>query len=336
MIRGMRGMRAARACRCAGLAGSLLAALSCTATGCASTEGEQAHAAEIAAAAAELESAPPRAVEERLDRLCVATAQAPAERFWAAWLLAQLHAAGSADRPFRTELTRAAGAEPEVRASTASHLLATLYHAGQALAAREQAQRRASPPGTGSSDLPPELLELGPERAAANLELCAATACFRLGFEDEARRVLERTPELLRVESCLELLERTRVRRALRPWVCAMVGEHLRGRDELLAYRFGVLALEGAERFGQALPAPESAAIEAWILRGASVRFVCPESGTPYLPGERRSPVSGVPHLEYVAAPRPRDARSPRRSLKAARRRASSRRALRAARGRAP
>ena len=48
------------------------------------------------------------------------------------------------------------------------------------------------------------------------------------------------------------------------------------GEEE--AYRFGVIAVESADRFGYELPEHLVAHIDDWILHSAGVRFVCPES----------------------------------------------------------
>ena len=92
--------------------------------------------------------------------------------------------------------------------------------------------------------------------------------------------------------------------RGLATWACEAFFEFTKSKDELEAYRFAVLALEGGERFGAELPDARARELEGWIARGASVEFVCPESGTPFVPGQRRSPVSGIPQLDYVAVPR--------------------------------
>ena len=78
----------------------------------------------------------------------------------------------------------------------------------------------------------------------------------------------------------------------------------MRAADELEAYRFAVLALEGGERFGSSLGEPDAKRLTDWILAGAKVEFVCPESHTPFVPGLTRSPISGIPHLDYVAVER--------------------------------
>ena len=100
-------------------------------------------------------------------------------------------------------------------------------------------------------------------------------------------------------------LDRCQIQAKLKPWVFAMVFEYMRDKDELLAYRFGILAIEGLERFGFTLPPETVAHIEDWIVHGASVMFVDPESQMEYVPGQRRSPISGVPHFDYIAVQRP-------------------------------
>ncbi len=117
--------------------------------------------------------------------------------------------------------------------------------------------------------------------------------------------ILARSPELLHHETCFAVLDRLCVPTAVRPWVCEMVFHHIRDTDEVEAYHFGVLAVEGRERFGRAMSRAAIDRVEHWIVAEATLLFVCPESQTSYLPGERRSPISGVPHLDYVPVERP-------------------------------
>jgi hypothetical protein len=236
----------------------------------------------------------------------------PEPRFWAAFVLAEAHGLAAVNGAFVEELsstgrigaigTGASGPRP-ARASPVAHLVASVYHAG---VARSLAQGAASAGAHADarSLLPAALRELSPADAAANLQVLVTCAYHRLGFEGEVARALEGNSELLRLEDALAFLERVQVRTELRPWFCAAVFEHLTSRNEREAYRFGVIAVEGEERFGSALAGEEIRRIEDWIVEDARVMFVDPRSQTPYLRGQRRSPISGVPHLEYVAVER--------------------------------
>ena len=51
------------------------------------------------------------------------------------------------------------------------------------------------------------------------------------------------------------------------------------------------------------LPQRSPVAVEGGI-DGADVVFVCPESQTPFMRGESRSPISGIAHLDYIAVER--------------------------------
>ena len=138
----------------------------------------------------------------------------------------------------------------------------------------------------------------------ARIAVLEALADSRLGFRDDAARRLAELPELATAQATLALLERLGIERALWPSILAAAHERARDTDELEAYRFAILALEGAERFGRALPVPEQRRLSDWILGGASVQFVCPESRTAFVPGLTRSPISGVPHFDYIAVER--------------------------------
>jgi hypothetical protein len=260
----------------------------------------------------------PEDVVMRLNRVLADTQDAASEfalqRFYAAFLLAQVHAAASMGSPFREEPTtfrsrvggigrRDPSDEDMERPSRTAHLVATMYHASFARSLYEQAAR-SGPQKDGIVLVPDELWNLGVDHADTNLQILLTTTYSRLGFRDEVAKTLAQSPDLLKPERCLAFLESSHVQTRLKPWVCVMVFEYLKNLDELQAYRFGILAVEGQERFGHALPRSVVGRIDDWIVSGASVKFVCPESQTAYIPGQRRSPISGVPHSEYVAVQR--------------------------------
>lgn len=262
----------------------------------------------------------PEEVVERLNRVLADTQADPEDfalqRFYAAYLLAQLHAAASMGRPFRSEPTtyksRVGGIgqhEPEEvqkrQPSPTAHLVATVYHASYARSLYERAAR-SGPMKDGVVLLPEELWNLGVDKADTGLQILLATTYSRLGFREEVAKTLSRSPDLLEPNRCLAFLDACHTQNRLKPWVCDMVFHYLKEIDELQAYRFGVMAVEGRERFGYGLPAQEVDRIEDWIVNGASVMFVCPESQTAYIPGQRRSPISGIPHIEYVPVERPK------------------------------
>ncbi len=299
-------MRAARAC--------LALALACAA--CSSPRGFDQARARLGTGLSALEAGDERAVDREACAVLAATQDDPRahalQRFFAAWLLAQAHARAAEGAPFLEESTSARGAigpigrreaEPDRRPAPDAHRVASVYHASQARALYGAAAR-SGPTREGTSLVPDALWDFGVDAADANLQILLATTYHRLGFRSEVAKTLARSPELLELARALETLERYRVPAALRPWSCAMVFDHLRATNEEEAYRFAVAAIEGGERFGHALPAPEVARLEDWILHGASVQFVDPRSQTPYLPGATRSPISGTPHVEYVPVER--------------------------------
>jgi len=260
----------------------------------------------------------PEEVVTRLNRVLVDTQNEPndfaLQRFYAAFLLTQVHAAASMGMPFRQEPTtlrsrvggigqRDPSDEEMRRPSPTAHLVATMYHASFARALYDKAVR-SGPQKDGIVLVPDELWNLGVDQADANLQVLLSTTYSRLGFRDEVAKTLAQSPDLLEPARCLAFLDNSLTQTRLKPWVCEMVFEYLKNLNELQAYRFGIMAVEGRERFGYGLPEASVARIDDWIVNGASVRFVCPESQTAYIPGQRRSPISGVPHIEYVAVQR--------------------------------
>ena len=219
------------------------------------------------------------------------------QRFWASFLLAELHTFAAAE-PFLTEPGAARGpasTSRSARPSDTAHLVAAIDHASRA--------RHLFPRVSGK----PVPAALGPREMSgvrATLDLLVATGLARLGFRSEVGRLLEDSTALFDPALCTSELERLGVRRELYPWVCVMASEAIRGTNEPDAYRFAVMAIESKERFGVALPEDAVRDLEGWILTEASVQFVCPRSQTAYLPGQRRSPISGVAHFDYVAVPR--------------------------------
>ncbi len=232
----------------------------------------------------------------RLENVLVSTQTDPEshafQRFWASYLLAELHSA-AASAPFLTEpppasalVYASSGATP----SRTAHLVAAIDHASRA---RHLFPRIANRP------VPAELESLTTEDVQANLDLLVATGLARLGFQTEGGTILANAPKLLDPDQCRTELARLALREDLVPWVFVLASDTLRKTDELRAYRFAVIAIESG-----ALPAETVERLETWILTGASVQFVCPRSQTAYLPGQRKSPISGVAHRDYVAVPR--------------------------------
>lgn len=260
----------------------------------------------------------PEEVVARLNRVLTDTQEDPGEfalqRFYAAFLLAQVNAAASMGSPFREEPTtyrsrvggigrRDLAEEDTLRPSSTAHLMATMYHASFARSLYARAAR-TGPQKDGVVLLPEELWNLGVDHADTNLQVLLTVTYARLGFRDEVANTLASSPDLLQPNRCIPFLDSCRTQTRLKPWVCEMVFHYLKDRDELEAYRFGVMAIEGRERFGYGLPPHVVDRIEEWIVDSATVQFVCPESQTAYIPGQRRSPISGIPHIEYVPVER--------------------------------
>ena len=246
----------------------------------------------------------------QLEGLLAATQRTAREdtniRFWSSYCLALLHAR-AADEPFLADhgpawlaagaLESASSEAPTPRPNETGHLLAAIDNATRALSLTRGRE----------ADLIDYLgrpVPGGLPRAKTRLHLIVAMSFTRLGFEKRGRAALARTPELLSLDSYAKFLDAYDIRPGLRPWMCYMVSHHLRSSDETTAYRFAILAIEGQERFGAALPSSGVLELEDWILRGAKARFVCPQSETEYLPGQKSSPISGIPHFEYVAVRR--------------------------------
>jgi len=246
----------------------------------------------------------------KLEGLLAATQKSAREdadiRFWSSYCLALLHAR-AADEPFLADrgpawleasaLESGSIGLPTPRPNETGHLLAAIDNATRALSLTRNRE----------ADLIDYLgrpVPGGLTRVKTRLQLIVAMSFTRLGFEKRGRPFLSRTPELLSLNSYAKFFEDYDIRPGLRPWMCYMVSHHLRASDETTAYRFAILAIEGQERFGAALPETGVLELEDWILRGAASRFVCPQSETEYLPGQKSSPISGIPHFEYVAVRR--------------------------------
>jgi hypothetical protein len=274
----------------------VLALLPCAACAAPALEPAQCRA-ELERANQELEAGELERVEQRLNRvLALAASDSALERFRAAETLARLAAARSfaLEAPGARAVEAAAGSAQRDRDETGGVVL-VVYHAAQALDERERAARaEAAGGGTAGRSV---------AEACAGLRILLAAAHERLGFPLEAGALLAAS-ELQQARSALARFEALDIPPGARTWACHALFERLRGRDELEAYRFAVLALEGRERFGLALPEAEAARLAAWIEGGARAAFVCPRSQTPWLRGMTRSPLSGVPHLDYVAVER--------------------------------
>ena len=155
-------------------------------------------------------------VIHRLNRVLVNTQTEPEtfalQRFYAAFLLAQIHATASLEAPFLTEATvgrdRIEGIGSPRRVpygqnpSTTAHLMATIYHASYARSLHASAAVSEAEADEGAL-IPDELSGFDLDRALANLQILMTTAYARMGFREEAAEILADSPKLLEPESCL-------------------------------------------------------------------------------------------------------------------------------------
>jgi len=216
---------------------------------------------------------------------------------WASRFLAELHLQ-ALDRPFLTE----PGPEYGSLSGTA-HRVAAIE---QLAHARVLADELLAGEGANAT-VPAECAHFAPEGypgLAQCLDATSAGLYGRLGFDAAAGELLTDVTGLDDPLALAARLDGLAVARPVRPDLCALLARRARATDELAAYRFAIVALESEERLGAPLAPAEAAELEAWILGGASVRFICPRSQTDFVPGLDRSPVSGTPHLEYEAVPR--------------------------------
>lgn len=227
-------------------------------------------------------------------------------RFWTSYCLALLHAR-AADEPFLADRGPAWLDANALESVDTSAVAPRPNETGHLLASIDNATRALSLMRNRNADLIEYMDQPVPGgfgRVNTRLRLIIAMSFTRLGFDKRVEEALARTPKLLSLNTYAEFFEEYGIRTGLRPWMCYMVSHHLRTRDETAAYRFAILAIEGQNRFGTALSATGVLELEDWILRGADSRFVCPQSETEYLPGQRSSPISGISHFEYVAVRR--------------------------------
>ncbi len=280
---------------------------------CGSTEQWEKNQQGLALATQQLETdGSLQAVAIRMQSLLDDTQEDPREfelqRFFAAFMLAQVHASASLGEEYLTEKSGvpgfrpAGGGDPNQSLSTNRHVLAAFYNASLA---REWfgGAVRSGPKYEDVTLLPPDLSDLGVENADLNLVLIVASSLSRFNFDERVRKLLDESvpAELFELESCLEALDRLKIPEELRPWVALMIFHHLKADSIEEAYRFGVIAVEGEKRFGRALPEKEVAAVEEWITGGAPKKFICPKDRLVYLSGEDSCPNDATPHLEYIA-----------------------------------
>jgi len=297
---------------------TLLAAFLLLLASCGSTKQWETNRAALDFAVQEVETGNLQTVTARMQAVLSETSSKPADfamqRFFSAFMLAQAHLAASLDRPFLEEATsagsriggigqRASSTGQRLRPSMTGHLTAAIYHAS---VARGMVGSAASSGNDrdGVALVPDRLASLGPMDADANLQVLMGSAYARLGFQAEVRNFLDGSPQLLVVESCGTTLDRLQVQPKLRPWIHAMIWEHLSGNDPRDAFPFGVLALEGGARHGLALPRQVADRIDDWIRTGSTIQFVCRKDGTPFVTGLQSCPNCSSPHLEYVAKER--------------------------------
>lgn len=140
----------------------------------------------------------------------------------------------------------------------------------------------------------------------ADLEELAIHA--RLGFTASANAFLERSPQLLTAAACQQALGATtsagQGAMSSAPWIHLALFDFLRTRDELEAYRFGVLAIDRSAAAHDALDAHRLEAIDEWIRTGSTFEFHCPKCDLEVTPSLHACANDQTPNLEFIARPR--------------------------------
>lgn len=220
------------------------------------------------------------------DKLVFATAEKPRDyqlqRFFAAFLAAQAHMSASFSGSFlkdpKEKRSMGIGGQEDESGSVLAHMVAAGRSSGYGLD-----WFPASAPESGLEALLPEgLAKLGAANARDNLNLGLMTIYTRLGFDNKIASSLSNSPELLNLETCQAMLERTQFLPAARPWVMYMVFHHLRDSNEPMAFSFAAEAL-----FQGLSPAVEKE-MQVWISEESNFRFTCPEGQHPADPTVKR------------------------------------------------
>jgi hypothetical protein len=170
----------------------------------------------------------------------------PVQRFFAQYLLSQVHMKASGGSAFLREPMAEKGFSIDgggtSTPSKTAHLVATNFNAFHALAMHGAARNK--PVSIGEQQLlPPALKEIGTSGAARFLQLCILTVYSQMLFESEANNVFEELG-ISDLESLMSVMDDGFASDAMKPWICYAMWRRLNENDPQSAYEFAAKAIE--------------------------------------------------------------------------------------------
>jgi len=222
------------------------------------------------------------------------------QRYYAKYLSTQIHMAAAVDGAFLEDATAGGNgitlgvAEAGLgvldrEEAPVGHLMATMYHSGHGLEwypSVENAQTEAD----GEELLPASLEELGVKNAQINMALCQLAAYARLQFQERIDLTLRQSgmSALLEVSSCTEVLERSNFNKAVYPLIYYSIYGFLQEQNPIVAYRFGVRAIETAPDAPSAFGRSKIEAFEEWVTEHPEYEWYCSNDDKTSPPTEPR------------------------------------------------
>lgn len=231
-------------------------------------------------------------------------AQYDLQRYYALCLLADAHVQAAVHAPFLGQESGGAHGGSSAglgspRNGDVAHLVAATYYVALAKDL-EQPAAKAKRVVEGTKLLPEAFEGVTVETAQDKLDLLRLIALARLGFASSYERDLDNWPQLVSVEGCAEILQRTRLERELVPWVHYTLFRYLKTRNDRDAYQFGANARLAAADVGNSLPPERLNEIVEWVRQTATrVEFCCQKCRKPFLFDKLRCQDDGTPITSF-------------------------------------
>jgi hypothetical protein len=206
----------------------------------------------------------------------------PVQRFFAHYLLSQVHMTAAAGNAFLTESKAETGFSIDGGGSTApsntAHLVATNFNAYHALAMHGAARNK--PLAIGNQQLlPASLKDMGIASAARHLQLCILTAYSQMLFESEANNVFKELG-VSDLESLTAVMEEGHASAHMKPWICYAMWRRLYESDPRTAFRFAAKAIEYEDALGLGTEELHQPIFKRWLTDpNTPYLFVCGTCG---------------------------------------------------------
>ena len=197
------------------------------------------------------------------------------QRFYASYLLNQVHLAAAFNGPFLTENEVSWRGEVRAKPSRNAHLVASVYHGSHGIDAFGAANGKPAVVD-GVDLLPPSLAGIDAQSALRAIEVSMLAVYSRLQYDLQVARILDDVQPGQKLGPFEAMLDQCQVAEHMRPWLYWSVFERKQEADPAAAFKFGVRTIETAAAEGAEFPTPYIDELASWMLDNPSYTFTCP------------------------------------------------------------